>query len=100
MQNFMITPNTIIRRSEVIIHTDMGDETAMMDNEKGLYYGLDDVGSRLWALVEQPVAVRHLCDQLTSEYSVGPERCLEEVTQLLDDLLNRGIVEVVADTKP
>ena len=99
MPNLLITPHTVVRRSEAITHTDLGDETAMMDIEKGLYYGLDDTGSRIWALVEQPITVRHLCERLTSEYSVGLEQCEEEVTQFLNELLKHGVVEVVDDTK-
>lgn len=72
----------------------------MMNIERGLYYGLNDVGSRLWAMIERPVAVRHLCDRLSSEYSVGPELCQKEVTQFLSELLEHGIVEIVADTNP
>jgi len=100
MRNVLITPDAVIRRSAAIIHTDLGDETAMMDMEKGLYYGLDDTGSRLWALVEKPITVRHLCESLRSEYSVGAEQCEEEVIQFLNVLLNHGVVEVVDNAKP
>src|SRR5262245_43710903 len=95
MENSMDS-GMMIRRSAAMLHSEINNETVMIDMEKGLYYALDDIGSRIWALADQPIAMRHLCDRLTIEYAVSPEQCREEVAQFLEELLSNGIVEIVA----
>ena len=92
-----INPTTIVRRTQVMMSADLGEETVMMDIEKGHYYRLDEVGSRIWALVERPVSIRHLCEQLVSEYEIPLERCEQEVLDFLDSLVYHDIVEIVGD---
>lgn len=75
----------------------LGDETVIMNLDKGLYHGLNVTGTRLWALLIQPVTVSHLCAQLTAEFAVPPDQCEQDVIAFVADLVTRGLVEVVAD---
>ena len=72
-----MTAETIIRRSDAILATALGDKTVMMDVEQGLYYGLDEVGTRVWALTEKQITVQRLSEQLLDEYEVSPEQCVK-----------------------
>lgn len=67
----------------------------MMDIEKGSYYGMEKVAARIWNLIENPMTVENICENLTKEYDIAPEKCLAEVTPFLHDLLNREIIEIV-----
>ncbi len=87
-----LAPDTLLRRAEPIMHTDLGEKTVMMDLEKGNYYGLNRVGARIWALLEQPASVRSLCDRLLAEYEVEPDECERTVTAFVRDLLDRGVL--------
>src|SRR2546430_12237463 len=42
---------------------------------RSVYYSLDAVGSRIWALVQSPRSVREIRDTLLAEYDVPAERC-------------------------
>ncbi len=95
----MIKTGTVVRRSDSMLSSDLGDETIMMDMEKGLYYGLDAVGTRIWQLVEQPIPVCRLCEELLAEYEVSPEACEQEVAQFLTKMLDSGIVEIVEEAE-
>ena len=87
-----LSPTTVLRRSDPIMHTDLGDKTVMMDLEQGNYYGLNAVGARIWALLEQPTSIGSLCEQLTAEFEVQPDECLQSVTAFAQNLLDRGIL--------
>lgn len=95
MGDHSLTPQTIIRRTATVLASELDDETVMMDADKGLYYGLDQVGSHIWAMVAQPVSVRQVCEQLVAVYDVPQEQCEQEVQQFLADLLRHDIIEVV-----
>ena len=89
-----LTLDTIIRRSDAMLSTNLGDDVVMMDIEQGAYYGLEAVAARIWALTEQPVSVGSLCERLVTEYQISPEQCHEEVLAFVNELVGRQIVQV------
>jgi len=58
----------------------------------GVYYGLDSVGARIWALLAEPRSVAELVTTIVDEFDVTPERCERDLLALLDDLAARGLV--------
>lgn len=90
-----ITPDTIFHRVQTVIESKVDEEIMMMDIDKGMYYALNPVSSRIWALLEQPLSVRSVCENLLKEYDVEPSVCEQEVTKFLDQMLDRSIVTVV-----
>ena len=93
-----LTVDAIVRRSDALLSTSLGDDVVMMDVEQGAYYGLEAVAARIWALTEQPLSVGSLCDRLVTEYQISPEQCQQEVLAFLRELLNQHIVQIVTET--
>ena len=42
-------------------------EAVLMSVANGKYYRLDDIGTRIWTLIETPTAIGAVCDQLIQE---------------------------------
>ncbi len=63
-----ITENTTVSRIENIVASEIDGETVMMSIELGNYYGPDLIASRIWALMEKPILVPAMIDQLLTEY--------------------------------
>jgi hypothetical protein len=63
-----------------------------MSVDRGEYFGLNSVGSRVWALLEKPQSLDALCAQLVGEYEVDEAQCREDVTHFLQEMLKLGIV--------
>ena len=97
MTDLTLEPHMLVCRTGDILDDDMDGELVMMDIERGSYFGLNKTATRLWALLEQPVVIKDLCDQLTSEFNVPAEQCNKEVIDFLKTLLNRGLLQVVTD---
>jgi len=90
---------TVSQRSTVVaakdqVSSDLGGETAILDLKAGIYYGLDDVGARVWNLIQAPRNVSDIRDMLLEEYDVAPERCERDLLALLQRLVDEGLVEV------
>jgi hypothetical protein len=66
-----------------------------MSIDAGAYFGVADVGKRIWELVEEPTTVADLCARLTQQYNVGADVCEAETLAFLDDLERRGIIHVL-----
>ena len=92
-----LEPQMQVCRIGDVLDADMDGEIVMMNIERGSYVGLNKTGTRIWALLEQPVVIKDLCDQLTSEFNVPAEQCKEEVFDFLKNLMTRGLLQVVTD---
>lgn len=79
------------------VSCDLGTEAAILHVTSGRYYGLDAVGTRIWALVQHPISVAHLHATLLADYDVDPERLERDLAVLLDRLATVGLVEIRDD---
>lgn len=80
-----------------VLDADIDGEVVMMNIEQGRYFGLNQTGTRIWALLAQPVVISDLCDKLMAEFSVPQKQCEEEVVAFLENLLARGLLQVMTD---
>ena len=87
--------NTIVAKNMELISSDLDGETVMMSVENGKYYGLNNIGSRIWALIERPCLVTDLRNSLISEFDVESEKCEQDLISFLDDLLQKGVIEIL-----
>jgi len=94
MKRKEITTETIISQIEEIVASDIDGETVMMSIQNGEYYGLDDIGSRIWELIEKPVKVSDLIDILLERFDVDRETCERDVLKFLNELNEDKILEV------
>jgi hypothetical protein len=94
MTSTSLTATARLQQNPDILASASGDETVMMSFSRNNYYGLDEVGSRIWALLAQPQTLDHLCTTLQQEYRVDAETCQREVTVFVQRLLDEGLVTV------
>jgi hypothetical protein len=78
----------------------MGGEMVVLDLKSGCYYGLDAVGARVWALIEQPASLSVIRDAIMAEYEVDAERCERDIQAFLDKMQAVGLVEVSHESLP
>ena len=89
-----VSKHTIVVAAEGQVSSDLGGEVAILDLERGTYYGLDEVGARIWELVQEPAAVSEVQATVIEEYDVEPARAERDVLALLQRLAEEGLVEV------
>jgi len=88
--------NNLIKRCEGIVEADIDGETVMMSIENGEYYGLNEVASRIWALVEQPFSEQNICDALHHDYDATPSQIRDEVRAFINDMVEKRIIQIVS----
>jgi hypothetical protein len=89
-----LSGDAIIVRSEGLLSAEVDGELMAMSVERGMCYGLNPVGTRIWALIAEPRSIDDLCAQLREEFDVGEEECRRDVIDLLEDLRAEGLAEV------
>ncbi|MHB9131967.1 MAG: PqqD family peptide modification chaperone [Armatimonadota bacterium] len=76
------------------ISSNLEEEEVILNLETGVYYGLNPVGARIWALIQQPRAIADICATLVDEYDVEPARCRQDALDLLTQLADAQLIEV------
>jgi hypothetical protein len=74
----------VVTRDQV--SCDIGGETAILNLGSGIYYGLDDIGSRIWDLIQKPKTIADLETILLEEYDVESDRIASDLRELCEKL--------------
>ncbi len=64
----------------------------LLDLKAESYFGLNEIGTRIWQMLEAGRAVPDMLDELLAEYEVGREELEADVRELLDELLEAGLI--------
>jgi hypothetical protein len=89
-----ITEGTTLVVGARSVSADLEGEAVILDTVDGEYYGLNEVGARIWTLLQEPTTFGELVDTLIEEYRVDRDRCAAEVRTLLGQMEEKDLLEV------
>jgi len=69
-------------------------ETVLLNLESGIYFGLDEIGTRMWQLIARGTPLAEARSALLDEYEVEPERLESDLIHLVEELAGHGLVVV------
>ena len=87
-----ITLKSKVQRNPEMVSGNMDGEIVMLSVQRGEYFGLDKVGSRIWELIEHPILVIRLKSVLLEEYEVEESTCEKDLIEFLEDLEKKGLL--------
>lgn len=89
-----------VRAAPEQVSSDVAGETVILELGRGVYFGLADVGARVWELLAEDRTVGDIRDVVVAEYDVDPERAEVDLLTLLVEMQARGLVEVRDEEAP
>ncbi len=81
-----------VRPSDKLLVQKVADEMVLLDLERGLYYGLDAVATRMFELACQLPDAAQVVSQLAEEYDAPPSVLDEDLEALLADMAAAGLI--------
>lgn len=90
----MIDENSTISPAPDQVACSLLGETLLLQTTLGIYYGLDEVGTRVWSLITAGKRVQDICDSLVAEYDVDRETCTHDLLALLEKMAVKRLIEV------
>jgi len=72
----------------------LDDELVLLNLDSEAYYGLDEVGTRMWEVLSSSPSVEAAFEQLLSEYDVDAASLRGDLEKLVDELVKNGLVEL------
>jgi len=84
---------------ESVLFRELEGESVLLELDEERYYGLDDVGTRMWLALTRTGSVQEAYEELLDEYDVDPARLRGDLLELLERLEESGLMDVheVAD---
>lgn len=78
--------------SRDVLFQQVEGEAVLLDLASETYFGLDEVGTRIWQLLQGHSRLRTVFEILRDEYDVEPERLEQDLLKLIGELADAGLV--------
>ena len=88
-----------VKRVEVpegVLVRELQGESVLLNLDSECYFGLDDVGTRMWSALTATGTVEAAFEALLAEYDVEPAQLRADLSAFVDTLAGAGLVRVVA----
>ncbi len=84
--------NQTITLSPDVISQEVSGETVLLDLESENYFGLDEVGTRIWQLIKESGDLHTIYNTLMEEYEVSAEQLQQDLDALLGEIEKLGLI--------
>jgi hypothetical protein len=94
----MVTEQSTVVVASGLTAADLGGEAVVLDPNTGRYYGLNELGARIFELASEPRPVEWITRALLQEYEVEAEKLKADLLSFLHEMQQRHLIEVTDDT--
>ena len=89
-----ISKDSVVVAAKSQLSSQVDAETVLLQVDKGLYFGLNEMGTFIWKQLQQPRKVQEIRDAILREYEVSSEQCERDLLKVLAELSKNGLIEV------
>jgi hypothetical protein len=79
---------------EGVLVRNLEGESVVLNLETEKYFGLDEVGTRMWTLLTEAGNIQSAYDRLVAEYDVEPAQLRADMEKLISELVEHGLLTV------
>jgi hypothetical protein len=91
---FRFAPSSRVIAKAEVMSCDMAGGGALLDVRTNIYYGVNEVGSHVWNLIQESKSVEDIRDAICALYDVDREQCAQDLDDLLGRLHEAGLIGV------
>ena len=77
-----------------VLYRELAGESVLLNLASGVYFGLDDVGTRMWYLLAEHGDPEKILPILLAEYEVEATKLRQDVETLIRQLVDKGLVKI------
>ena len=86
-----------IEISSDILTQEVSCETVILDLNSESYFGLDEIGTRIWQLIQEQKDLKSVTATMLNEYDVEEKQLAEDIEDLLAKLDEAGLIKLNSD---
>ena len=72
----------------------VGDSVVVMDLKNSMYFAVEGSVTAVWPRLEEGALVSELADDLAEEFDADRQQILADITAIVQDLADRGVLMV------
>ena len=80
-----------------VLSQEVSGETVLLDLNSENYFGLNDVGTRIWQLIQEDGDLQKVYDTMLNEYDVDKKQLGKDMEELVARLVDAGLIEIGGD---
>ncbi len=88
-QRLIIPPDVLI--------SNVGGESVILNLNSERYFGLDQVGARMLTVLTTSASIQTAFETLLEEYEVENEALRQDLVDLIDRLIEQGLLEIARE---
>ena len=89
-----LADTSVLVADKEVFSCELAGGQALLDLRSSTYYSINAVGSHVWRLLQEPVAVGDIHRSVTDAFEVEPERARSDILALLTQFADAGLVQV------
>ena len=89
--------NAAVSITPDVLHQELGGETVLLNLANESYFGLDEIGTKVWQVLAETHSAQAVIARLLDEYEVTADQLRTDVEQLISQLAAAGLVAVVPE---
>ena len=86
--------SAFVRIAPDVLHQELGGETVLLNLANEIYFGLDEVGTRVWQVLDETHSASDVVARLVEEYEVSEDQLRLDVEKLISELVEAGLVTI------
>ncbi len=90
----MISLQQKVTISPEVLSQEVDEETVLLDLESESYFGLDEVGTRIWQLLNETSNLQTVFDTLLEEYDVDEKQLKKDLQDHIAHLVEAGLISL------
>ncbi len=79
---------------EGVMVRELEGESVLLNLHSESYFGLDAVGTRMWAALAESASIEAAFEKLLAEYEVEPDHLRADLRAFIQRLVEAGLIEV------
>lgn len=87
-------PKGRVTTPDGVLVRELEGESVLLNLNSESYFGLDGMGTRMWAALTASASIEAAYETLCDEYEVEPEHLRADLRTFIEKLVEAGLVEV------
>ena len=87
-----ISLNSRVRIQDDVLFQELQGEAVLLNLKTGVYLGLNQVGTRIWQLLQEDGSLSRVMEVMLREYDVTQEKLAQDLLDLIGQMEQQGLL--------
>jgi hypothetical protein len=87
-----ISLNSRVRIQDDVLFQELQGEAVLLNLKTGVYLGLNQVGTRIWQLLQEDGSLSRVMEVMLREYDVTREKLAQDLLDLIGQMEEQGLL--------